>query len=313
MTACTVAINGLTKHYPKAARAAVAGVDLQVAEGETFGLLGPNGAGKSTTISVCTTRTTPSSGSVQVAGWDVAVDGLSVRRNIGVVTQQNTLDRSCTVFENLYFHCRFFGMTRHDARARAGELLERSALGPRAGHKPAWLSGGMVQRVQIARAIAHRPTVLFLDEPTAALDPQSRLALWDQLVDLRSTGTTVFLTTHNLDEAQRLCDRVAIMDGGRVLACGTPAELTRVAGNTTKISLTVAQPRDDLAEELRRVAGVLGVATDGNRYEVRTDRGQSAVADIVPAANGAAITELTVQEPSLEDVFIALTGRDLRD
>jgi ABC-2 type transport system ATP-binding protein len=313
VTASTVAISGLTKRYPKAERPAVAGVDLQVRAGETFGLLGPNGAGKSTTISICTTRVTPSSGAVHVAGWDVTTDGLSVRRNIGVVTQQNTLDRSCTVFENLYFHCRFFGMNRRDSQARAGELLERSALAPRAGHKPAWLSGGMVQRVQIARAVAHRPTVLFLDEPTAALDPQSRLALWDQIAELRATGTTVFLTTHNLDEAHRLCDRVAIMDAGRILACGTPAELTRAAGATTRISVTVSRPSVAVVQALRRVPDVVAVSAEGDRYEIRTHRGQSAMADIVPAASAAEIIELTVQEPSLEDVFIALTGRDLRD
>ena len=217
MSVRTVLIEGLTKRYPRADRAAVDGVDLYALDGETLGLLGPNGAGKSTTIGVCTTRITPSAGWVRVAGWDVTRSGHSVRRDIGVVTQQNTLDRSCTVFENLYFHCRFFGMGRGAARARAAELLEAFALAPRAGHKPAWLSGGMVQRVQIARAIAHRPRVLFLDEPTAGLDPQSRLALWELLDDLRSTGTTVVLTTHHLEEAERLCDRVAIMDGGRVL------------------------------------------------------------------------------------------------
>jgi ABC-2 type transport system ATP-binding protein len=310
---CTVSIAGLSKRYPKSTRAAVDGVDLWAGDGETLGLLGPNGAGKSTTIGVCTTRTKPTAGTVRVAGWDVVTHDLQVRRSIGVVTQQNTLDRSCTVFENLYYHCRFFGMTHVAAGQRAGTLLEEFALAPRASHKPAWLSGGMVQRVQIARAIAHRPKVLFLDEPTAGLDPQSRLALWDQLDVLRENGTTIFLTTHYMEEAAQLCDRVAIMDGGRVLMCGTPTELTRAAGTSTRVKLTVSRPSREVAQALRTVTGVVAVEATPSGYEVLTSRGQSSLADIVPAASAAVITELSVREPSLEDAFIAMTGRNLRD
>ena len=312
-TASTVSITGMSKHYPKSDQPAVAGLELHAEAGETFGLLGPNAAGKTTTIGVCTTRIRPTSGRVVIAGWNVITDALAVRRNIGVVTQHNTLDRSCTVFENLYFHCRYFAMNRSAARRRADELLTSFGLRPRAAHKPAWLSGGMVQRVQIARAIAHRPAVLFLDEPTAGLDPQSRLALWDLLDGLRKTGSTIFLTTHYLEEAERLCDRVAIMDGGRLLACGTPSELVRSAGASTTVDITVKEPNQGTERALRGVPGVLSVDCQSDGYRVSTTGGQSSVAALVPAAAEAVIAGIRVREASLEDVFITLTGRQLRD
>lgn len=307
-----VAIRELTKHYSGSDCAAVDGLDLEVAEAETVGLLGPNGAGKTTTIGVCTTRVRPTSGRVVVAGWDVASDGLRVRRDVGVVTQQNTLDRSCTVIENLYYHCRFFGMGRSESRERAASLLRQFSLSSRGALKPAWLSGGMVQRLQIARAMAHRPRVLFLDEPTAGLDPQSRLAVWDQLAQLTTDGTTVFLTTHHMEEADRLCDRVAIVDGGRVLVCGSPAELKRAAGDT-RVTLTVARPAPGLAATLRRLPGVTGVESLPSGYRISTTGGSASLSRIVPAAIDAGITDLAVAEPSLEDVFISLTGKELRD
>ncbi|HEX2705717.1 MAG TPA: ABC transporter ATP-binding protein [Candidatus Lustribacter sp.] len=308
-----VSITRLVKKYPKSDTPAVDGLDLEVSDGETLALLGPNGAGKSTTVGICTTRTRPSAGAVRVAGWDVAHDGLRVRRNIGVVTQHNTLDRSCTVFDNLYYHCRFFGFGRAAARERAGQLLEQFALAPRAGFKTAWLSGGMVQRLQIARAVAHRPQVLFLDEPTAGLDPQSRLALWDQLDELRATGTTLFLTTHHMEEAERLADRVAIMDQGRVLVCGTADELKRSAGNHTRVTVSVSVPHPLVRRRLLDLSCVRAVDEVDSGYVVLTSGGQNSLAEIVPAASAAGITALAVREPSLEDVFIQLTRRDLRD
>ncbi|MGE5830472.1 MAG: ATP-binding cassette domain-containing protein [Micromonosporaceae bacterium] len=288
-------------------------MSLDINSGETFGLLGPNGAGKTTTVNVCTTRTPPTSGRVCVAGWDVSTEAIRVRSAIGVVTQFNTLDRSCTVADNLYFHCRFFGLGHRQSKARTRELLEMFQLTAKAAARPAWLSGGMAQRLQIARAIAHRPRILFLDEPTAGLDPQSRLALWDQLAKLRSDGVTIFLTTHYMEEADQLCDRVAIIDHGRLLVAGAPADLKRASGVGTVVTLTLAHPEVVPPDQLRNLEGVRGVEATTNGYLIRTDGGQRSLARIVPAAVVGQIQDVAVREPTLETVFINLTGRDLRE
>jgi ABC-2 type transport system ATP-binding protein len=291
----------------------VDGVDLEVQRGETFGLLGPNGAGKTTTVGVCTTRVRPTAGKVIVAGHDVLTSGLLVRRAIGVVTQSNTLDRSCSVADNLYYHCRFFGMSAASAKSRTYELLQAFSLITRAGAPPRALSGGMVQRLQIARAVAHRPAVLFLDEPTTGLDPQSRLALWDQLDMLRSDGTTVFLTTHYMEEADRLCDRVAVMDQGRVLVTGSPSELKKSCAAETSIEVSVARPTDLVEKRLGRLAGVSAVQQTVGGYRITTTVGSAGLSQIVPAATEAIIRDITISETTLETVFIELTGRELRD
>src|SRR4051812_46767181 len=187
---------------------ALAGVSLDVPAGTIYGLLGPNGAGKTTAIGICTTKIRATGGETRVAGLDVTAQSVNVRRHVGVASQAITLDRSCNVGDNLYYHCRYFGMSAADSRARAEELLERFHIADRRTAMPAQLSGGLAQRVQLARAIAHRPTVLFLDEPTAGLDPQSRLALWDLVATLRSEGLTVVLTTHYMEEADALCQRL---------------------------------------------------------------------------------------------------------
>ena len=206
---------------------AVVGLDLSVSRGEVFGLLGPNGAGKSTTVGMLTTRILPTRGSALVGGVDVVAEPARVKRVLGVVSQVNTLDRELTVWENLYYHGRYFGMSATQARAATDRLLERFRLAERADAKVESLSGGMARRLMVARAVLHRPPVLFLDEPTAGLDPQSRLTLWDLIAELREEGHTALLTTHFMEEADRLCDRVAIMDHGRVLALNTPATLKR--------------------------------------------------------------------------------------
>ncbi|HSU19335.1 MAG TPA: ABC transporter ATP-binding protein, partial [Acidobacteriaceae bacterium] len=221
-----VDIRGLRKVYPgKTPVTAVAGIDLQVAPGELYGLLGPNGAGKTTTISIATTRAVPTEGSVRIAGVDVVAHPAMARRAIGVVPQYNTLDRSCTVSENIRFHCLYFGMSAREAHQRTDALLEQFRLQDRYTAYPQQLSGGLAQRLQIARAIAHRPRVLFLDEPSAGLDPQSRIAMWEAVRALRQEGITVVLTTHYMEEADALCDRVAIIDHGKILVEDTPAAL----------------------------------------------------------------------------------------
>ena len=238
-------VERLTKRYagPPAVDA-VRGIDLEVGEGEIFGLLGPNGAGKTTTVGMCTTRVIPSSGQVRVAGVDVRADPPAARGRVGVVTQFNTLDRSCTVYENLFYHCRYFGMRRREARVRAGELLTTFRLADRAAASVDALSGGMAQRLQVARAIAHRPELLFLDEPTSGLDPQSRIALWEMLGDLHEQGTTVILTTHNMDEADRLCRRLAIIDHGTILVMLSLIHISEPTLETVFIQLTGRALRD---------------------------------------------------------------------
>src|SRR5207244_10022889 len=222
----------LTKVYPGDLRA-VDGLDLEVNEGEIFGLLGPNGAGKTTAVGMLTWRVSATSGRATVGGIDVWAHPSLTKQVIGVVSQTNTLDRSLTVRENLYFHGRYFGMTGREANRAADEALERFRLADRASAETNALSGGMAQRLMVARSILHRPRTLFLDEPSAGLDPQSRLALWEILGELHDAGETILLTTHYMEEADQLSDRVAIMDRGHLLALDTPAGLkSSVEANT---------------------------------------------------------------------------------
>jgi ABC-2 type transport system ATP-binding protein len=308
-----ITIRGLTKEYGGGApRPAVDDVTLHVEEGETFGLLGPNGAGKTTTVSVCTTRTPPTAGEVRVAGADVSLQPQRVKRDIGVVTQRCTLDRAVNVRQNLYYHCRFFAMSRRDAKARTDELLDVFQLATRAKDSVNVLSGGMIQRLQIARAIAHRPRVLFLDEPTSGLDPQSRLSLWDAVETLKREGTTVFLTTHYMEEADHLCDRVAIMDAGRILVCGSPAELKRSSQASRVITVSLTSPPNGLSARLAGIAGVRAVEPARDGLRIHAGAGEAPVPLIV-AEVGADLLDLSIAEPSLETVFISLTGRELRD
>src|SRR3954467_8825502 len=227
-----IEIAGLTKVFTGRGGElrAVDNLSLRVRRGEIFGLLGPNGAGKTTTVGMLTTRVIPTAGTASVGGIDVVAQPAVAKKVIGVVPQTNTLDRALDVAENLYFHGRYFGMTARDAHQRTTQLLEQFRLADRAGANVAELSGGMAQRLMVARAIMHDPDVLFLDEPTSGLDPQSRLALWDVIGELHRHGQTIVLTTHYMEEADQLCRRVAIIDHGRLLALDTPAALKRSIG-----------------------------------------------------------------------------------
>ncbi len=306
----------LVKQYPGMEGRALDGIDLAVHRGEVFGLLGPNGAGKTTFAGVLTTRVVPTSGRALIAGIDVAKHPALVKQISGIVSQQNTLDRRLNVWENLYFHGRLFGIAARESRRRADALLEQFTLTKWARQSVYTLSGGMAQRLMVARAIFHEPAVLFLDEPTAGLDPQSRLALWELLGQLNAAGQTVMLTTHYMEEADQLCDRVAIMDRGRVLALDTPENLKRLVGADTLVTLKVAAGAERLAAAL--AGGLSEVVTSrvsGGSLTIETRGADRLVPRLVALAEsvGVDILDLTVAEPSLETVFINLTGKELRE
>jgi ABC-2 type transport system ATP-binding protein len=306
----------LTKVYPGTDFAAVDHLNLDVQAGEIFGLLGPNGAGKTTTAGMLTTRVVPTSGRAFIAGIDIAAHPALAKQLSGIVSQQNTLDRQLTVWENLYFHGRLFGMGPKASRRIADELLEQFQLSRWAQASVYALSGGMAQRLMVARAIFHRPSVLFLDEPTAGLDPQSRLALWDLLGELHRAGQTIVLTTHYMEEADQLCERVAIMDHGRILALDTPAALKQSVGADTVVTVKTTGDTGRLAEVLcRDVEGVTRTRTVDGGLQLHMQGGDRLVPRIVLSAErgGFDLVDLSISEPSLETVFINLTGKELRD
>jgi ABC-2 type transport system ATP-binding protein len=304
----------LTKVYPGDIRA-VDELDLEVHTGEIFGLLGPNGAGKTTTVGLLTTRIIPTSGRAWVGGIDVVASPAMAKQAIGVVPQTNTLDRSLTVRDNLTFHGRYFGMTAHDARAAADDLLKRFLLADRADASVYALSGGMAQRLMVARAILHRPPILFLDEPTAGLDPQSRLALWEILGELHAAGQTVLLTTHYMEEADKLCDRVAIMDHGRILALDTPSGLKASIDAETVVRVVTDGDPAALAARLGEMEGAARTAVVEGAVNLYLTGVTGVIPKVVDAAEAAGyrVTDLSSTEPTLETVFITLTGKDLRE
>ena len=305
----------LTKIYPGDIKA-VDTLNLTVYAGEIFGLLGPNGAGKTTTAGMLTTRVIPTSGRATVGGIDVVHHPALAKQVIGVVPQSNTLDRALTTWENLYFHGRFFGMGAKASRAAADEMLVKFRLTERAKAPVMALSGGMAQRLMVARAILHRPAILFLDEPTAGLDPQSRIAMWEILGELHAEGQTILLTTHYMEEADQLCDRIGIMDHGRILALDTPVGLKQSVGADTIVAVTAEGDLDALAGLLQsRVEGVSTSATVDGVVHLGVKGTDGVLPRVIAAADqgGFRVTDLKVTEPTLETVFINLTGKDLRD
>ncbi|WP_210491179.1 ABC transporter ATP-binding protein [Patulibacter sp. SYSU D01012] len=316
-----IVVEGLRKRYGGAdGPEAVKGIDFAVRQGEIFGLLGPNGAGKTTTIGVITTRVKPTGGRVLVDGLDVTRDEVAVKLRLAVVPQRSNLDRSLSALENLTFHAAYFGFGRRERRERALELMERVGLKGREDDRVDKYSGGMAQRLMIARALMHRPQILILDEPTTGLDPQSRLFLWDTMRELREQGTTLILTTHDMAEADQLCDRIAIVDHGEVIALDTPRGLRRLLPSEQGLEVVVA-PREgagrtDATTALDGAPGaertvVVGTVDDRTTLRVY---GTADPADLVArlAARGLELIELRRLEGSLEDVFVHLTGRELR-
>jgi ABC-2 type transport system ATP-binding protein len=305
----------LNKIYPGNIHAVV-DLDMEIRRGEIYGFLGPNGAGKSTTIGMLTTRVIPTTGSAMVGGVDIVRHPALAKQVIGVVPQTNTLDRAMTVEENLFFHGRYFGMKSKEARAVTEELLTTVWLNDRAKAPVMALSGGMAQRLMVARAIMHKPQILFLDEPTAGLDPQSRIALWEIMKRLHAEGQTILLTTHYMEEADQLCDRVAVMDHGRILALDPPERLKRSLGADSIISVHAAtDDLDILAKQLAdEIDGVTDVkVVDGTIQLWAAGRGLLPRIVMTAERTGVEITDLSISEPSLETVFINLTGKDLRE
>ena len=350
-----VEVADLVKLYKKNPKPAVDGLSFTVESGEIFGLLGPNGAGKTTTVGVLTTRVLPNSGTAFVEGVDVVADPTVARQLLAVVPQRNNLDRSLNIRQNLLFHAAYHGVGRAERTKRADAILERMGLAEKASERIDYVSGGQAQRVMIARALMHRPKVMFLDEPSTGLDPQARLFVHDRITELRAEGVTVVLTTHDMDEAAKLSDRVGIIDHGKLLAIGTPSGLMRELPGSTTLNVTVnLDGRDgeqivaalsgvDGVERVERIAASMGGmppgtppgmpgmppgmgvggmpagmaagGAAGNQFRLYTTYEPATVLPSVLKVLGDVgcdVTDLSIGTPSLEDVFIHLTGRELR-
>lgn len=319
-----VAVDQLVKRYPKAPVNAVDGLTFGVPAGSIFGLLGPNGAGKTTTVGILTTRVRPTGGKGTVGGVDVATHPVRARALLAVVPQRNNLDRALTIRNNLLFHAAYHGVGKAQARQRATSLLEDFGLIERADEKPEFVSGGQAQRIMIARALMHSPMALFLDEPTTGLDPAARLFVWDRIKELKQRGVTIVLTTHDMDEAAALSDRVGIMDHGKLLALDTPAALTKALPGSQTLDVTIdlngTDPAEFLADlgRLADVEKVEKVAGSGEHsLRARLYVNGDAPALLVPLTKvvldrNLKLTDVGMGKPSLEDVFIELTGRALR-
>jgi len=296
---------------------AVRGIDLRVARGEIFGFLGPNGAGKTTTLRMLTTLLPPDGGRALVAGADVAGRPQDVRRRIGYVGQRGGADSAATGRENLVLQARLYGQRKAEASARAAELIDLVQLSEFADRPALTYSGGQRRRLEVALGIVHHPQVLFLDEPTAGLDPQNRANLWDRVRALRATGTTVFLTTHYMEEADALCDRVAIIDHGAIASEGTPRELKQCLGREMVLIKPgpAARPLEDLRRDLAAQRFVEEARIEGETIRLSVGDGGQALPAIVARlqSDGVPLETVSLSAPSLDDVFLRQTGRSLRD
>jgi ABC-2 type transport system ATP-binding protein len=301
---------------PKPQIKALDGISLEVQPGEIFCLLGPNGAGKSTTVGVLTTRVRATSGLAWIGEYEVWKNQVAVKLLIGVVPQRPNLDFSLTAREILTFHGAYFGLGSKERNSRADGLLEKFKLTDRGNQMVRGFSGGMMQRLSIARAMMHDPQVLFLDEPSAGLDPQTRILLWEIIREYNQAGKTILLTTHNMEEADALCHRLAIIDQGKVIALGTPSSLKASIPGGYLLRLRFGNQTADLLQRLQSLAGVREVrSNDGSGADVYADRGGSLIPEIaaVAASTGAELSDVNISEPSLENLFLHHTGRSLRD
>ncbi len=302
----------LVKVYPKDTRA-LDGLSVGVDAGTIFGLLGPNGAGKTTTVKILTTLSRPDQGSARVAGFDVVREPDRVRRSIGVVAQKSGTDREATGRENLILQGQLYGLRGRDLKRRAADLLERFGIGDAADRIARTYSGGMQRRLDIAIGLMNRPKVLFLDEPTTGLDPEVRAEMWEEISRLAAEETiTVLLTTHYLEEADRLAHRLAIVDRGKVVAEGTPEHLkSELRGDALQIELREPQANGRVTDALARLGDVRDVVLDGGSLRARADDGARAVPVVLQSleANGIRVASVTVARPSLDDVYLRYAGR----
>jgi ABC-2 type transport system ATP-binding protein len=309
-----IVAEGLVKVYNGSIRA-VDGVSFEVAPGEAFGFLGPNGAGKTTTVSMLSAGLKPTQGRAMVGGIEVGRDPEEVKRRIGVIFQESTADGDLTGRENLEVAAGCYGISPSEAHERSEALIEQMQLTDAADRYAKTYSGGMRRRLELAVGLVHRPKILFLDEPTLGLDPQGRAGFWGFIQKLRrETGVTVFITTHYLDEADTMCDRLAIIDHGKIVATGTPNELKdRLGGDV--VTLKTGNDRKDLTELIRPLAGVASVQKQDGTYRIKCASGETFVPIAVEACAraGAGVTGVTVKRPSLDEVFLELTGREFRE
>jgi len=295
---------------------ALDGLSLDVEGGEIFGLLGPNGAGKSTTVGILTTRVRPTNGQAWIGDYDVWAQQVEVKRLIGVVAQRPNLDFSLTAREILLYHGAYFGLDSRARSARANQLLDRFKLSDRADQMVRGFSGGMMQRLSIARAMMHDPQALFLDEPSAGLDPQTRLLLWEIIREYNQSGKTILLTTHNMEEADALCQRLAIIDHGKNIALGTPAELKASVPGGFLLRVRFGSGSLELLDRLRMLDGVRELKSNTDDVvDIYADRGGPLVSEIanIAAASSAELSDVHISEPSLENLFLHHTGRSLRE
>ncbi len=308
-------VNNLVKQYGEFA--AVKGISFEVGQGEVFSLLGPNGAGKTTTLSILSTLYAPTRGEARIGGHSVTEDSMAVRRTIGVVPQELALYDDLTARENLNFWGRMYGLGGRALKQRADEVLAQIGLSEKADQRVKTYSGGMKRRVNIGVGLLHKPRLLFMDEPTVGIDPQSRRAILDTVKDLNRQGMTVLYTTHYMEEAEELSDRVGIIDHGEMIALGTQTELTRQVGQRDALRLHVDAEQDagKLAEALAGLPGLLQVSATDHEVLVIVPSSEEALAPVVTRANeaGVRVRSVDIQEPNLEAVFLHLTGRALRD
>jgi ABC-2 type transport system ATP-binding protein len=313
-TNIAVEVAGITKKFGDFT--AVDNISFQVSEGEIFGFLGTNGAGKTTLIRMLTTLLRPTSGNARVAGFEVTGDPDKVRRAIGVVPQSLTSDLDLTGYENMDIYGRFYNIGARERKERIPYLLELVGLSAWAKNLVATYSGGMRRRLELARVLVHKPRILFLDEPTIGLDPQSRRVVWDFIRKLRQGDSmTIFLTTHYMDEAEAQCERVAIIDAGRLIAIGSPDELKARIPGSDIVSLKVNQLSNDTVEQIGKIPFVHSVTVEENTLRAYVDKGAESLPLLIETikANGLRVVSATLHEQSLEDVFIHFTGKSIRE
>lgn len=313
MNQTAISVQGLQKSFGE--NHAVQGVSFEVEEGEIFSLLGPNGAGKTTTISMLSCLLRPDAGDARIMGHSIRTEDMGVKSVLGVVPQEIALYEDLTARENLGFWGKMYGLRGPALKSRVNEVLEVIGLSDRANDRVGKYSGGMKRRVNIGVALLHKPKVIYMDEPTVGIDPQSRRNILDSVVALKNQGMTVLYTTHYMEEAEELSDHIAIMDHGKLIACGTNAELVKVVGEQTRIDLTVNVESGKIADAWRSIPGVERVTAEDGQIGVLVDDSNLVLPRLfdVAAHYSARITSVDIREPNLEAVFLHLTGRALRD